>query len=89
MLLVIAILLFPVDVALRRLIFRLEDVPAWRAAVRPAPKPVGPMPVEATVSRLRERVADVRAARTARPPIQQKKPPEDPTGDLLSRRRRR
>lgn len=88
-LLVLAILLFPVDVALRRLIFRLEDVPAWRAAVRPAPKPVKAVPVEATVTRLRERVADVRAARTARPPIKQKRPPDDPTGDLLERRRRR
>ncbi|MDQ6710425.1 MAG: VWA domain-containing protein [Candidatus Dormibacteraeota bacterium] len=88
LLLVLAVLLFPVDVALRRLIFRLEDVPAWRAAVRPAGKPVAPMPVEATVTRLRERVADVRAARTARPPIPPK-PPDDPTGDLLARRRRR
>jgi hypothetical protein len=86
-LLVLAILLFPVDVALRRLIFRLEDMPAWRAAVKPARKPAGAMPAEATVARLRERVADVRAARTARPPIPHK-PPEDPTGDLLSRRRR-
>jgi len=88
LLLVIAILLFPIDVALRRLIFRLEDVPAWRAAIKPAPRPVQAVPAEATVTRLRERVADVRAARTARPPIQQKKPPDDPTGDLLSRRRR-
>jgi uncharacterized membrane protein len=87
-LLVLAILLFPVDVALRRLIFRLEDVPAWRAAVRPAVKPVGAMPVEATVTRLRERVADVRASRAARPPVPPK-PPDDPTGDLLARRRRR
>src|SRR4029077_10410603 len=30
LLLVLAILLFPIDVALRRLIFRLEDMPAWR-----------------------------------------------------------
>ncbi|GAC1480555.1 MAG: VWA domain-containing protein [Candidatus Dormibacteria bacterium] len=87
-LLVLAILLFPVDVALRRLIFRIEDIPAWRAAVKPVAGPAAPMPVEATVTRLRERVADVRAARGARPPAP-RKPPEDPTGDLLARRRRR
>jgi uncharacterized membrane protein len=85
-LLVLAILLFPVDVALRRLIFRLEDLPAWRTALQQAP--AAAVPAEATVRRLRERVEGVRAARAAqpRPP---KKPPEDPTGDLLARRRRR
>ncbi|MEO6796784.1 MAG: VWA domain-containing protein [Candidatus Dormibacter sp.] len=87
-LLVLAILLFPIDVALRRLIFRLEDAPAWRAAMQPAATPVAPAPVEATVTRLRERVADVRAARAARPPTPPK-PPDDPTGELLARRRRR
>jgi uncharacterized membrane protein len=85
-LLVLAILLFPVDVALRRLIFRLEDMPAWRAAVRRAP--VAAVPAEATVTRLRERVAGVRAARAAQPRAP-KTPPDDPTGDLLARRRRR
>jgi len=85
-LLVLAILLFPIDVALRRLIFRLEDLPAWRTALQRAP--AAAVPAEATVRRLRERVEGVRAARAAqpRPP---KKPPEDPTGDLLARRRRR
>ena len=85
-LLVLAILLFPIDVALRRLIFRLEDLPAWRTALQRAPSAA--VPAEATVRRLRERVEGVRATRAAqpRPP---KKPPEDPTGDLLARRRRR
>jgi hypothetical protein len=85
-LLVLAILLFPIDVALRRLIFRLEDMPAWQAALKRAPAPA--LPAEATVTRLRERVEGVRAARAAqpRPP---KKPPDDPTGELLNRRRRR
>jgi uncharacterized membrane protein len=85
-LLVLAILLFPIDVALRRLIFRLEDMPAWRQALQRTPAPA--VPAEATVTRLRERVEGVRAARAAqpRPP---KKPPDDPTGELLSRRRRR
>ena len=85
-LMVLAILLFPIDVALRRLIFRLEDLPAWRTALQRAP--AAAVPAEATVRRLRERVEGVRAARAAqpRPP---KKPPEDPTGDLLARRRRR
>jgi uncharacterized membrane protein len=86
LLLVLAILLFPIDVALRRLIFRVQDLPAWRSALQPAP--ARPVPTEATVARLRERVADVRAARAARPKTP-KPPPEDPTGDLLARRRRR
>ena len=85
-LLVLAILLFPIDVALRRLIFRLEDMPAWRGALQRAPAPA--VPAEATVTRLRERVEGVRAARAAQPRTP-KKPPDDPTGDLLSRRRRR
>src|SRR6202048_1030914 len=86
LLLVLAILLFPIDVALRRLIFRLEDQTGWRKALQRAPVPA--VPAEATVTRLRARVEGVRAARAAqpRPP---KKPPEDPTGELLSRRRRR
>ena len=65
LLLVLAILLFPLDVALRRLVFRLEDVPAWRAAMQRAPAPA--MPAEVTVTRLRERVEGVRAARAAPP----------------------
>src|SRR6202022_1493661 len=85
-LLVLAILLFPIDVALRRLIFRLEDMPAWRAAMKRAPAPA--LPAEATVTRLRERVEGVRAARAAQPRTP-KKPPDDPTGELLTRRRRR
>jgi uncharacterized membrane protein len=85
-LLVLAILLFPIDIALRRLIFRLEDMPAWRAALRRAP--AAAVPAEATVTRLRERVAGIRAARAAEP-RPKKKPPEDPTGELLARRRRR
>ncbi|TMB71191.1 MAG: hypothetical protein E6J51_02800 [Chloroflexi bacterium] len=85
-LLVLAILLFPLDVALRRLIFRLEDMPAWRAAV--ARRPAAAVPAEATVTRLKERVDGIRAARAAQPRAP-KKPPEDPTGDLLARRRRR
>jgi len=85
-LLVLAILLFPIDVALRRLIFRLEDMPAWRTALQRAPAPA--VPAEATVTRLRERVEGVRAARAAQPKTR-KKPPDDPTGELLSRRRRR
>jgi hypothetical protein len=86
LLLVLAILLFPVDVALRRLIFRLEDLPAWRAAV--ARRPAAAVPAEATVTRLKERVDGIRAARAAQPRAP-KKPPEDPTGDLLARRRKR
>ena len=85
-LLVLAILLFPIDVAVRRLIFRVEDLPAWRRALERAP--AAAVPAEATVTRLRERVEGVRAARAAQPRTP-KKPPDDPTGELLSRRRRR
>ncbi|HET9847922.1 MAG TPA: VWA domain-containing protein [Candidatus Dormibacteraeota bacterium] len=91
-LLIIAILLFPLDVALRRLVFRLEDAPAWRAALQPKPAAARtrPVPAEATVTRLRERVEGIRAARAAQPRTPKKPtPPEDPTGELLSRRRRR
>ncbi|HEX3630001.1 MAG TPA: VWA domain-containing protein, partial [Candidatus Dormibacteraeota bacterium] len=35
LLLILAIVLFPIDIALRRLVFRLEDVPAWKAALQP------------------------------------------------------
>ena len=88
LLLVLAILLFPIDVALRRLVFRLEDAPAWRAALQLQRAATRAMPAEATVTRLRERVETIRAARAAQPKAP-KKPPEDPTGDLLARRRRR
>jgi hypothetical protein len=64
LLLVLAILLFPIDVALRRLMLRIEDVPAWKSAFSRAP--ARPVAAEATVRRLRERVADVRTARAAK-----------------------
>ncbi|HYM49181.1 MAG TPA: VWA domain-containing protein [Candidatus Limnocylindrales bacterium] len=97
LLLAIAILLLPVDVAVRRLIFRVEDLPAWRAAVRRSPAArataaAAAAPTEATLARLRERVAGVRAQQqpVKRPPSSPAPPPapEDPTGDLLTRRRR-
>ncbi|HEY5034978.1 MAG TPA: VWA domain-containing protein [Candidatus Dormibacteraeota bacterium] len=66
LLLVLAILLFPIDVALRRLVLSGEDLPAWRAAFgREQPQA---LPVEATVTRLRERVSGARAERTPKPP---------------------
>src|SRR5207248_2138640 len=64
LLLVLAIILFPIDVALRRLILRIEDVPAWKRAFQR--KPAGAIAAEATVTRLRERVAGVRTARAAK-----------------------
>ncbi len=64
LLLVLAIILFPIDVALRRLILRIEDVPTWKAAFQRAP--ARPIAAEATVTRLKERVADVRTARAAK-----------------------
>jgi hypothetical protein len=85
LLLVLAILLFPLDIALRRLVFRAEDLPVWRSALQRAPTPA--VPVEATVTRLRERVSDVRAARAPKPPPPEEKP-EDMIGELRSRRRR-
>jgi uncharacterized membrane protein len=67
LLLVLAILLFPIDIALRRFVFTAEDLPLWRAALKRRASPA--LPAEATVTRLRERVSGVRAARgTKQPP---------------------
>jgi uncharacterized membrane protein len=86
LLLVLAILLFPLDVALRRLVVRLEDMPAWRGALRRRPPP--PVATEATLARLRDRVEGVRAARRQLPAKKPAPPaPDDPTGELLRRRR--
>jgi hypothetical protein len=87
LLLVLAILLFPIDIALRRLIFRVEDLPAWQAALRRAPAAAAP--AEATVARLRDRVEGVRAQRRGSQKSSPPPKPEDPTGELLARRRRR
>jgi len=48
------------------LVFRAEDLPVWRTALQRAPSPA--LPAEATVTRLRERVSGVRAARGPKPP---------------------
>lgn len=92
LLLVLAILLFPLDVALRRLILRVEDAPAWRQAFQR--KPARAIPAETTVARLRERVTAVRSDRAARkassavdsPPGD--KTPEKTIEALRTRRRR-
>lgn len=86
LLLVLAILLFPIDVALRRLILRVEDVPAWMAAFRRAP--ARPIAAEATVTRLKERVAGVRTARAAKkaPDAKVEKPKPDETIEELRAR---
>lgn len=86
LLLVLAILLFPIDVALRRLIIRVEDVPVWRSAFRRAPAPA--IPAEATVTRLKERVADVRTARAGKPAPSDSPPPDKTIEELRARRRR-
>ena len=85
LLLVLAIVLFPLDVALRRLILRVEDVPAWRAAFKR--KPARPLAAQATVSRLRERVAGVRTARAPKSALNEPKP-EKTIEELRARRRR-
>lgn len=86
-LLILAIILFPIDVALRRLVFRLEDLPAWRAALRPAR--AAAVPAEATLARLRGRVEGLRLGRrTTTKPEEPPGAPPDATGDLLARRRR-
>ena len=85
LLLVLAIVLFPLDVALRRLILRVEDVPAWRAAFKR--KPARPLAAQATVSRLRERVAGVRKARAPKSALNEPKP-EKTIEELRARRRR-
>lgn len=87
LLLVLAIVLFPIDVALRRLILRVEDVPAWKAAFKRAPARA--VPAEATVSRLRERVSGVRTARASKSqPPPETKSPEKTIEELRTRRRR-
>jgi uncharacterized membrane protein len=85
LLLVIAIVLFPIDVALRRLILRVEDVPAWKAAFQR--RPARPIAAEATVTRLRERVAGVRTERAARSTPPDAKP-EKTIEELRARRKR-
>lgn len=86
LLLVIAILLFPLDVALRRLVLRVEDVPVWRAAFQR--KPARPIAAEATVTRLRERVAGVRTERAAKSAPPEPKAPEKTIEELRARRKR-
>jgi hypothetical protein len=86
LLLLLAALLFPVDVALRRLIVRLEDTPLWKAAVQRAPAP--PIAAEATVSRLKERVSDVRTARTSKTSSPDSDSPDKTIEELRARRRR-
>jgi uncharacterized membrane protein len=86
LLLVLAIVLFPIDIALRRLILRVEDVPAWKQAFKR--KPAGAIAAEATVTRLRERVAGVRSARAAKSAPKEEKPPEKTIEELRARRRR-
>jgi uncharacterized membrane protein len=66
LLLVLAILLFPIDIALRRFVITAADLPLWRAALKRRAAPA--LPAEATVTRLREHVSGVRAARTTKPP---------------------
>ena len=85
-LLVLAVLLFAVDVALRRLIVRLEDVPAWRAALERAP--AAPIAAEATVARLKDRVADVRTARAGKAPSPGPPSPANTIEELRARRGR-
>lgn len=84
LLLVLAALLFPIDVALRRLIVRVQDAPAWKAAFKRAP--AAAIPAEATVTRLKERVADVRTARAGKPPPSDSPPPENTIEELRARR---
>ncbi len=86
LLLVLAILLFPIDVALRRLILRVEDVPAWKEAFKR--KPARALAAEATVTRLRERVAGVRSARAAKSAPPETRPPEKTIEELRARRKR-
>ena len=77
LLLVLAIVLFPIDVALRRLILRVEDVPAWKQAF--TRRPARAVAAEATVARLKERVAGVRSARAAKSAVPKEKPLADKT----------
>jgi uncharacterized membrane protein len=86
LLLVLAILLFPLDVALRRLILRVEDVPAWRQAFQR--RPARAIAAEATVTRLNERVTTVRSERAARSTPADSANPEKTIEQLRARKRR-
>jgi uncharacterized membrane protein len=86
LLLILAILLFPLDVALRRLILRTEDVPAWRQAFQR--RPAGAIAAEAAVTRLKERVATVRTERAGRGSPAEPPSPEKTVAELRARRRR-
>ncbi|HKC19179.1 MAG TPA: hypothetical protein VKE27_06055, partial [Candidatus Dormibacteraeota bacterium] len=86
LLLVLAILLFPLDVALRRLILRVEDVPAWRQAFQR--RPARAIAAEAAVTRLKERVASVRTERAGRGSPSEPPSPEKTIAELRARRRR-
>ncbi len=56
----LAVILFPLDVAARRLVFRRGDAAAWTALVRRRPVPAA---AEATLARLRDRLEQHRAGR--------------------------
>jgi von Willebrand factor type A domain/Putative glutamine amidotransferase len=91
LLLLLAVLLFPIDVALRRLVVRVEDVPAWKAAFRRAP--AAPIAAEATLGRLKDLVTNVRTARAGKtsPPESSEPdppPPENTIEELRARRGR-
>ncbi|HET7419740.1 MAG TPA: VWA domain-containing protein [Candidatus Dormibacteraeota bacterium] len=85
LLLVLAIILFPLDVALRRLVLSVEDVPAWKSAFQR--KPARPIAAEAAAIRLRKRVAEVRTERSARSEPAETQP-EKTLEELRARRKR-
>jgi len=62
-------------------------VPAWRAAFQR--KPAAPIAAEATVERLKERVAGVRTERAARTPQAEAPSPEKSIAELRARRKKR
>jgi hypothetical protein len=81
-----ALVLLVADIALRRLAFRSGDAAVWAQALRPA-RDTAPVPVEATVGRLRRRVGAVRGEST--PGESAPEAQEDLAAQLLERRRRR
>lgn len=87
-LLALAVLLLPLDVAARRLIFRAADAELWAALVR---RGAGvPAAAEPTLTRLRDRLDRVRTARRVasdgeQPPEAPDAPPAAPVSDLAAR----
>ncbi len=78
-LLALAVVLFPLDVALRRLVLRRSDAELWAAVVRR--REAAPVAVEATLGRLRGRITTHRTGRRGPPPEAEPGAQESPAAE--------